>query len=181
MNKRFTPGEFLKKLAEGALWPPLIREGFAKPIEGRHDAFLFAPGTSCEGWTEIPGEFVEDVEVLGERSCRDHSHPLIRIHFREPSEKEAYATVLIALLRASDADSNLSHVLMSPVNPFIGEWLARIIADFGDAGGQRIGGSDISPADIAERKNCIALRRRCLQGDLKACRLLKEECPKPGA
>ena len=78
MNKELTGPEFLKRLAAGTLHSPLVREGFARPVEGRHESFLFSSGTSCEGWTEIPCEVVQKVEFLGEHSCSDHSHPLIR-------------------------------------------------------------------------------------------------------
>jgi hypothetical protein len=181
MNKELTGPEFLKRLAVGTLRTPLVREGFAKPVEGRHESFLFSSGTSCEGWTEIPGEVVEKVEFLGERSCRGHSHPLIRIHFREPSADERYATVLSDLLRASNPEPGISNVTGLPTStfigfsPFIGEWIARVIADavWYAVGNGGSGGS--SPADIAERKLCLALRRRCAKGDMKACKLLEEE------
>jgi hypothetical protein len=64
---------------------------------------------------------------------------------------------------------------VTPQLGFIGEWLARVIADAVWYGGTS-GGGGSSPADIVERRNCIELRRRCNSGDMKACRLLKEEC-----
>lgn len=57
---------------------------------------------------------------------------------------------------------------------FIGEWMARLSSDAAFFGGVSGGGS--SPADIAERRICLGLRRSCARGDTKACRLLAEEC-----
>jgi len=57
---------------------------------------------------------------------------------------------------------------------FIGEWMARLSSESAFFGGVSGGGS--SPADIAERKLCIALRGKCGRGDRNACRLLAEEC-----
>jgi hypothetical protein len=57
---------------------------------------------------------------------------------------------------------------------FIGEWMARLSSEAAFFGGVSGGGS--SPADIAERKLCLGLKRSCANGDKKACRLLAEEC-----
>jgi hypothetical protein len=112
MTHTYTAGDFLKRLTEGALRTPLLCEGFAKPVEGSHEAFLFSLGTSCKDWIKIPGEVIEKVEFLGERSCRDHSHPLIRIHFKEPSANEPFAVVFSSLLRASNPEPINQHMLM---------------------------------------------------------------------
>ena len=180
MNKELTGPEFLKRLADGTLRSPLVREGFARPVEGRHESFLFSTGTSCDGWTEIPCEVVRKVEFLGEHSCRDHSHPVIRIHFREPSADERYATVLSDLLPASNPEPGISSVTGLPirtfigVSPFIGEWFARLIADAAFyAVGSGGGGGGSSPADIAERKDCLALRQRC-QGRHESMRAFED-------
>ncbi|MFY9822659.1 MAG: hypothetical protein WAM82_14835 [Thermoanaerobaculia bacterium] len=169
MTDSYTAGEFLKRLAEGALRTLLICEGFAKSVEGSYEAFLFSLGTSCEEWTKIPVEMVEKVEFLGERSCRDHSHPLIRIHFKESPANEPFAAVFSSLLRALN---------LGPINPqiapFIGEWMARLSSEAAFFGGESSG--EFNRADILERRMCIELRRRCRRGEMKACRLLAEEC-----
>ena len=174
MTDTYTAGEFLKRLTEGALRTPLVCEGFAKPAEGSYEAFIFSLGTSCESWIKIPIEIVEKVEFLGEGSCRDHSHPFIQIHFKEPSVNEPSAVVFASLLRASDPEP--IHTLMLPIKPFMGEWLARVIADAAWFADGHRGGGEHSPADVFERKMCLELRQRCRRGDQKACRLLAEEC-----
>jgi hypothetical protein len=64
---------------------------------------------------------------------------------------------------------------VTPQLGFIGEWMARLDSEAVFFGGVSAG-SGSSPADIAERKLCIALRQRCRRGDKNACRLLAEEC-----
>jgi hypothetical protein len=126
---------------------------------------------------EISGELVEKVEFLGERSCRDHSHPSIRIHFKEPSANEPFAAVFSSLLRASIPAPINPHVMMLPIEPYpgIGEWLARLFSDaVWDGGGS--GGGGNSPVDILERKLCLKLRQQCRGGNMKACRLMADEC-----
>jgi hypothetical protein len=181
MTDTYTAGDFLHKLNEGALRTPLICEGFAKPVEGSREIFLFSPGTSCKNWTKIPGEAIEKVEILGEQSCREHSHPLIRIYFKEPPANDSLAVVFASLLRVSSpAPINPQMMMMQMTNdeqiaPFIGEWMARVFADavwYGASGG----GGGHSPVDVLERKLCLELRRRCKRGDMKACRQMADEC-----
>jgi len=180
MTDTYTAGDFLKRLTEGTLRTPLICEGFAKPVEGSHEAFLFSLGTSCKDWTKIPGEVIDKVEFLGERSCNDHSHPLIRINFKESSANEPLALVFSSLLRASIPKPINSHMLMLPltddISPFIGEWMARVFADAVWYSGASRGGGGHSPVDILERKLCLELRRRCMRGDTNACRQIRDEC-----
>ena len=182
MTDTYNAKEFLKRLTEDALRTPLICEGFAKPVDGSYDAFLFSLGTSCKNWTKIPCEEIEEVEFLTERSCRDHSHPLIRIHFKEPSANEPFAVAFSSLLRASNPEPINQDVLMLPLTddekiaPFIGEWIAHVIADAVWYGGAPRGGGGHTPSDILERKLCLELRRRCRRGEKKACRLLAQEC-----
>jgi hypothetical protein len=54
------------------------------------------------------------------------------------------------------------------------DWIDGLSAETGFFGSVSGGGN--SPADIAERKLCLGLRRSCANGDKKACRLLAEEC-----
>ena len=180
MTDTYNADEFLKRLTEGALRTPLICEGFAKPVDGSYDAFLFSLGTSCKNWTKIPCEVIEEVEFLSERSCRDHSHPLVRIHFKEASANEPFAAVS-SLLRASNPEPINQRVMMLPLTDekiprlSVNGWHVCSLTPSGLAG--RPGAAvDIRPADILERKLCLELRGRCRRGDMKACRLLAEEC-----
>ena len=158
MADTFTADEFLKRLTEGALRTPLICEGFAKPVEDSHKAFLFSVGTSCEDWTKIPGEVIEKVEFLGERPCRDHSHPLIRIHFKEPPANEPFAVVFSSLLRASNPDPEPINPQLLMIAPFIGEWMARVFADAAWYGGASRGGGEENPG---LNRLCYERTRKC--------------------
>jgi hypothetical protein len=186
MTDTYSAGEFLKKLTEGALRAPLICEGFAKPVEGSHEAFLFSLGRSCEDWTKIPIEIVENVKFLGERSCRDHSHPFIQIHFKEPSAKEPSAAVFASLLRASNREPIPTRLL--PI--VVGRASTREFQDWIDdtQAAFEAGLSSDDPRegpDILWNRNHYILLRKCrgqfpYQGlspseRRRACRLLAEE------
>lgn len=163
MTHTFTADEFLKWLNDGALRIPLVCEGFAKPIENDREAFHFAPGTSCEEWTKIPLAMVEKVDLIGERSCRDHSHPLVQLHFKESSSKDPAAVVFSSLLRASGAGSTGQHFLMQKEGndeppPWIGELVSRIISDSGWFGTPSGGGSG---TNVGLNRACNQAMRKC--------------------
>ena len=64
---------------------------------------------------------------------------------------------------------------ITPQAPFIGEWLARLdsVAAFYSSGG----GISQSPADIAERRMCLALVALCRKVNIPACRRMDDNCP----
>lgn len=45
---------------------------------------------------DLPVEMIEHAEHTGERTCRDHSHPTIRITLKEPKDPEG--KILLTLL-----------------------------------------------------------------------------------
>jgi hypothetical protein len=174
MTNTYTADEFLKRLNSGTLRTPLICEGFAKSVEGSRDEFLFSPGVSCEEWTKIPVKIIEKVEFIEEHSCRDHSHPLVQIHFNEPQGDDPFAAVLSSVLRASNLNQERAsgfgpmgqHFLMQQQGddkpaPFIGEWLARVFADAVWYSALPHGNSD----------NNVGLNRQCYIAMLKCKRL----------
>ena len=146
--------EFLRRLKDGDLHAPLVCEGFAKPVEGSGEAFQFAPAGVCNAWTKIPIELVERVEILGDQPCRDHSHPLVRVHFKEPSAQDTAAGVFASLLRTT------THQLMIIVGRQGGlqSWIDDVI----DASNVILGNDD--PPDMnnpALNRGALALWKKC--------------------
>jgi hypothetical protein len=166
MTNTYTADEFLKKLNAGALQTPLICEGFAKPIDDSREAFLFSPGVSCEEWIKIPAEIVEKVEFIGEHSCREHSHPLVQIHFKEAPANEPFAAVFSSILHSSNSERRRvtefepinPQLFMKRQAPWIGEWLTRVIADAGWYAGRTGGGEGASPG---LGRLCYEAKRKC--------------------
>jgi hypothetical protein len=101
MEKSFTGEEFVKRLSEGALRNPVVREGMVKPSEHAVDEIQFSVGRSCRNWTAIPAHLIERVEFITEVACKDHRHPFVRLIFTEPQAENKQATVLADLLRGS--------------------------------------------------------------------------------
>ena len=47
MPDAYSAMDFIKKLSDGSLRNPLTCNGFAKPVEDGHEAFLFSLGSVC--------------------------------------------------------------------------------------------------------------------------------------
>lgn len=61
--------------------------------ESGHVAFSRA---GCDTWVDIPTDMIEHAEHVGSRSCGDHSHPVVTISLKEPTDPEGQ--ILAALL-----------------------------------------------------------------------------------
>ena len=94
-SKSFSGADLEKALTEGALTQAqttLI--GMVKPSEkSGHVSFSQA---GCDTWVDLSTDMIERADQEGQRPCRDHTHPVMRITLKEP--KDAQAKILWALL-----------------------------------------------------------------------------------
>lgn len=67
----FTPGEFLERLREDKLTPPLVISGMVKPT-AESKTFSFSVG-GCNAWVELPVEAIENAAILGTLPCENQS------------------------------------------------------------------------------------------------------------
>ncbi len=96
MNNRSFSGESLEKaLREGGLASSQTHLlGMVKQSEKKgHISFT---SSGCETWVDIPVGIIERAEQIGQRACRDHSHPIMEITLKEPKDPEG--RTLLALL-----------------------------------------------------------------------------------
>jgi len=87
------------------------------------------------------------------------------------ADASLYRTDRQYLMTQAPAQAGAIHPQLLP----IGEWMARADSVAAFYGG--FSGSSHTPADIAERKMCLALVRSCRSGNANACKLMMEECP----
>jgi hypothetical protein len=120
--RNFTPEEFITKLKSDDLSAPLAFTGMVKEAEDdRH--LLFAGGTNCDTWTAMPLDMIERIEFGDVVSCRDHTHPLVKLFIKEPASEEAkvFASLakvqLSAQLRAASSGSQIPGPPPSPTLP----------------------------------------------------------------
>lgn len=59
--------------------------------------------SGCDSWVDLPTDMIEHADHVGQRPCRDHSHPVMRITVKEP--KDSTGKVLRALLSQSEVSS----------------------------------------------------------------------------
>lgn len=94
-SKSFSGTDLERALAEGTLTQaqtPLT--GMVKPSEkSGHVSFTQA---GCDTWVDLPTDMIERADQVGQRPCRDHSHPIMRITLKEP--KDPKGKILLALL-----------------------------------------------------------------------------------
>jgi hypothetical protein len=69
----------------------------------------------CESWVDVPTDLIEKAERVGQRPCRDHSHPVFALSLREPEGDVAklYATLLAASTPAAPTPT-YSDIASSP-------------------------------------------------------------------
>ena len=126
--RSMAPGEFLAELSSGGLEGPatsdasIVLSGIAKPADGNDQVILFAHGTSCADWVEVPLSQIERVEVMRTVRCRDHSHPLVKLHLKAPQSEEG---VLFAALARTPAGAEVG----GSEGPYAGSELRRFAPD----------------------------------------------------
>lgn len=96
--EKLSADNFFDKLQKDTLEAsiPFSVVGMVKKAEGKEKAIEFAPGGNCSNWIKIPLEFIEDAEVLKTVSCKDHSHPLVKLNMKTP--KTAEGKIFLGLL-----------------------------------------------------------------------------------
>ena len=64
----------------------LILTGMVKSSETK--GFISFSQNGCDNWIEVPIEMIESAEKGGNQSCKDHSHTIMHITFKEVSNPE---------------------------------------------------------------------------------------------
>jgi hypothetical protein len=96
-NISFSAAEFIVKLRDGQFAsPPLTATGLVKVSEDEANTLLFAHGTDCTNWVEVPVQMIDSVEFLRVVPCKDHTHPLVTLVFAVPKSPEAQTFAAIA-------------------------------------------------------------------------------------
>jgi hypothetical protein len=98
----YSPREFLAKLREDDFKSTFHITGMVKSFDEEDDSrILFAVGTDCANWIEIPVSMIEKIELVEVAACKDHTHPLVNLYFADPTTEEAqlFASLARALHR----------------------------------------------------------------------------------
>jgi hypothetical protein len=103
-------------LRAGALERPAPDiEGMVKAHE--NEGFISFSHTDCESWVDLPTDLIDKAEHVGQQSCRDHSHPRVRLTLK-PSDDPA-AQILMALLAPSRSGMTTSAPMMPSMPSFM--------------------------------------------------------------
>jgi hypothetical protein len=90
MTASFSAERFLSLLAEDNLQQVVV-QGMVKIDEGISDQLMFCSDNKCERWIPVPMGVVDQVEYLSILKCKDHQHPLVRLHLHLPPKQEISA------------------------------------------------------------------------------------------
>ncbi|MGW5865125.1 hypothetical protein ACWFRJ_23450 [Streptomyces sp. NPDC055239] len=96
MPRSFSGEEFLQALASDSVREKPVIVGMVKKSEEATESFQFAPGTTCQDWTTIPVSLIDQVELLRQVPCDEHTHSLVQLTLKESDSPEH--TVLATLL-----------------------------------------------------------------------------------
>jgi hypothetical protein len=146
MGKNFTPTDFISALAANAVPAATVLEGLVKP-SGAEDALYFSEGRTCEQWTRIPVELLDEVEVLQTLRCHDHNHPLVRLHLRRGGEHSLPGLEVGALARNGYLQGSQSVTAHVPIKV-----IGAVDDDFGSEAG---GASPLSSAAEADSAGAV--------------------------
>jgi hypothetical protein len=72
-------------------------------------SILFASGSDCQDWRKIPTSTIEKVQFIQTVRCKDHTHPLVHIFFREPQNDEGRAFAAVAHQQRAAAPVGSAH------------------------------------------------------------------------
>lgn len=121
---RFEPQDFIDNLKNGTLRRPLTIIGIAKASED-NNSLMLDPTMQCQRWIDIPVGMIakKGVEWLGDVSCKDHEHPMVKVELKYPTSDES--KILANILSASSEQANGIQTIsgiQSLRARFIGPW-----------------------------------------------------------
>ena len=99
MTNSFSPQDFITQMQTGRIATTIGLTGIVKMNPDRESSLVFSASGECQNWIPVPTEWIETVEYLGESVCRDHSHPLVKLHIRQPDSKDAIGSFLGHILK----------------------------------------------------------------------------------
>ncbi|MFF4148017.1 hypothetical protein ACFY0A_43725 [Streptomyces sp. NPDC001698] len=93
------PEEFLKNLQSEDRTFPIT--ALIKPSDDTSDTFLISIGFTCDDWIAIPSSRISSIEQQFLAPCKDHEHPFVTIHVKQPESNEGrlYASIAASLER----------------------------------------------------------------------------------
>ena len=94
-DKPFSGASLEKALKEdGLTQTPALLTGMVKSSEKSGHVSFSQSG--CDMWVDLPTVMIENADHISQSSCRDHSHPVMRITLKE--QKNAEGKFLLSLL-----------------------------------------------------------------------------------
>ena len=84
--------------------------------------------SGCTNWVDLPIGMIEEAEKIGKNTCKDHSHPVMRITFKKPENPESQIFLALLSNTTPHDDSNFGGSNSPPPPP---DTSALFVSDFG--------------------------------------------------
>lgn len=139
--------------------------------------------SGCGTWVDLPSTMIERAEFIENRTCKDHSHPVMKVVLKHSDNPEY--EILLSLLQMTTNSSNSNTPRMSqPTNgnfpdglPYKNTTMAKRIppGGFGRFGGIKIGGGIDCDLVCYPCTRCIPGTNWCWESDccdLTNCRIV---------
>jgi hypothetical protein len=110
-RQEFSAERMFEELSAG---PPRMVVGAVKPSASNTKTFLISPTMDCNRWVEIPEEKVTKYEHVGQYSCGDHEHPIVRIFLKAPQTPAEHAFLLAEQPKGSAYAAALPPMMRMP-------------------------------------------------------------------
>jgi hypothetical protein len=165
-DKIFTGTSLEQALRDGSLEAPRREVSLLCMVKASDKPDHVSVTTAgCEQWLEMPARMIEQAEVVGHRSCKDHEHPLVRITLKQSGDDE---TQLLAALLGQLAP-------MAPTTAsFPGGFdLANVIAQSRPSGGPGTRPTVGGISDVCW--NCLLQAASC-EGSFLECYVMWAVC-----
>ncbi len=88
--------------------------------QSEKEGYISFTQSGCDTWVDLPSTMIEQAEFIENRTCKDHSHPIMKITLKQSGSPEY--NVLLALLGQSTVSRNN---VQNVINPPDGDYASR--------------------------------------------------------
>lgn len=123
-NKNFTGSSLEQALKNDALTQSGIEQvGMVKPSE--KEGYVCFTKSGCDNWVDLPIDMIEEAELIGKNTCKDHSHSVMKLILKEPKNLEAQIFSALSSSAPQQVEPRMNVTEANLISPEINTGLQR--------------------------------------------------------